>query len=184
MRKNYSKKTILFALAMLICMTSYAQKTEENKESKDGKYGKFDMEIGFQSSILTSRSPGDSYTVYPFFFLESRWQLKQQPINVGLSVSASQIVRHYEGFSDKTFRTIPIMAIADYQFGRGKKVNPYVGLGVGISLNQNDYDPFKTYFAATPRIGVRFFKFMNLQVGYLLTLRDYSRMYVNLGFYF
>ena len=189
------KKFLLLIAATILYTVTYAQDakvsevievSEEDEEDKEGKYGKFDFEIGFQVPVLASTYPGNDYNIAPLLFLEGRWQLEKQPIDIGFHMGISAIVREFSDGSDASYRAFPVLAVSDYQFGRGKKVNPYVGLGVGISMNDmvRGPGPDRVSFAAMPRVGVRFFKFLNIQVAYLITHRDFSRMYVNLGFYF
>ncbi len=168
------KRIYLLAVALLFCVTAYAQTT---LGGSDREYS-IDLEVGLQVPVYDPMSNGGDYSIIPFVSLEARYQLRR-PIDVGINMSATVIERDNGG----KFRTIPFLAIADYQLARGDKVNPYIGLGAGISFNQSDFIPHATHFALSPRIGVRLFKFINIQVGYLFTHKDFSRMYVNIGFY-
>ncbi len=169
------KNKILLTIAILFCTTTYAQ---------EDSYGRFDMEGGFQIPILGATIAGSDYSISNYAFFEGRWQLKKLPINIGFNFSCTEVSQDNGYTYDNYYSAIPILAVTDYQFGRGKDVNPYVGMGVGVSINQLNDNSSEVHFAATPRFGIRFFKFINLQLGYLITHRDYSRMYVNIGFYF
>lgn len=149
-------------------------------------YGRFDFEVGVTTPIVASKIDGMSRSPIPFFYLEGRWQLEPQPIDVGGYMSMSAVKHKFSNGNNKNYRTFSILAVADYQFGRGTRVSPYVGLGIGVSetiiLTQMD----GTYwgFSASPRVGVRLFKTLNLSTGWLLTRKEYSNLYCNIGFYF
>jgi hypothetical protein len=67
-----------------------------------------------------------------------------------------------DGFRDARLDQIPILATVDHQF-RGKKIAPYVGLGLGVSLYNFNYVPtlgsgetvFNASFSMMPRLGIR-----------------------------
>ena len=167
------KKIVLICMAVFSSLSLFAQ---------DKEYGKFDFEIGFDIPVAASKVEGTTNSSVPFLYIEGRWQLESQPLDVGFHVGLSGIKRKFSGGHDN-YNSYTILAVTDWQFGRGKRVNPYVGVGLGVALNYpiwSDADGF----AATPRVGVRFFKWANLSMGYLFTHRDYSRLYCNLGFYF
>jgi outer membrane protein W len=176
------RKAIL--MAVVAVMTAMGANAQEKKE-----YGNFDFEIGFTTPVAAAVHKGTTNDIVPFVYLEGRWQLKQQPVDVGFQMGLSVVKRKFDVGGENSYRTFPVLAIADWQFGRGKKINPYVGLGMGMAETTivNDLSTWNTEkwsFAASPRVGVRFFKFANISAGWLLTRKDYSRVYCNLGFYF
>ena len=173
------KKSIL--LVVVAVMSAVGANAQEKKE-----YGKFDFEIGITAPVAASSIAGKTNAPIPFFYLEGRWQLKQQPIDIGFYTGISVVQRKYSGSYDN-YRMTPVLAVADWQFGRGKKVNPYVGLGMGVSetLIVAGMGKGTWKFAAAPRVGVRLFKTANISAGWLMTTRkDFSRVYANVGFYF
>jgi hypothetical protein len=153
--------------------------------SAQNDYGKFDIEIGFDVPLAASKVEGTTNSVVPFLYVEGRWQLETQPLDVGFHVGISGIKRKSSGGHDN-YNTFTILAVTDWQFGRGKRINPFIGTGLGVSKNGSPtmIDGNKWAFAATPRVGVRFFQHVNFSVGYLATQKDYSRLYCNLGLYF
>lgn len=161
-------------MAVIVSLPLYAQRKEQG-------YGKFDFEMGFEVPVAAFRFDGAKNEPIPFLHMEGRWQLEPQPVDIGFHLGISAVKRN--GYS--SYRAIPVLFIADWQFGRGNRFNPYVGMGAGVSLNDIVFgSPDYTNFAISPRVGVRCFKFMNLSAGWLVTKRDYSRLYANLGFYF
>lgn len=174
-------KKILVLLLALICF-SLTSKAQERS------YGKFDFEIGLTTPITASSIEGYNNVISPGFYLEGRYQLNSTPIDLGLHIALSSVRREDTDASmvHSDYRIIPIMAIADYQFNRGGKFNPYVGVGGGVSLNTivNEIGADSAKFIIAPRFGVRCFKFMNLGATYYITQKDYSRLSFNLGFYF
>jgi hypothetical protein len=170
------KKLLLVALALCSSVSLFAQSND---------YGKFDFEIGFNIPVAASKVDGMTNAIIPFLYVEGRWQLEAHPVDVGFQIGISGIKRKYEGGFDR-YNSSTLMAISDWQFGRGKRINPYVGIGAGVSFNGEPRSmQGKSYtFAVAPRVGVRLFKFANLSVGYLFNQKYYSRLYCNLGFYF
>ncbi|MGF1587166.1 MAG: hypothetical protein ACFCUM_17745 [Bacteroidales bacterium] len=96
------------------------------------------------------------------------------------------VIKRSFGKDYENYRATPIIIISDYQFGRGQRFNPYVGLGMGISENVivNTFGRGAVDFVISPRAGIRCFRFLNLALGYHLTHKDFSRLYGTLGFYF
>lgn len=170
-------KKIIITVISLMC--SFAMSAQERT------YGRFDFEAGFEVPLLAASHSEKTNGIVPGFHIEGRWQLEMQPIDVGFHVGLSVIKRKFDS-DHENYRTVPIMAVADYQFGRGKKFNPYVGLGAGVSMNTivNHAGSDKPSFIIAPRIGIRCFKFLNIAIGYQFTQKDYSRLYCNIGFYF
>ncbi len=181
------KRLFLAAIATCCSLATFAQKSND--------YGKFDFELGFDVPTVAGKIDGYKNSVVPFLYFEGRWQLEQQPIDLGFHLGISVVSRKDINASESDitnesndYRLVPIMAVADYQFGRGKRFNPYAGIGVGVSQNclVSDFGtPSEWRFPIiAPRIGVRCFKTMNLGLTYYLTQRDYSRLNFSLGFYF
>jgi len=173
------KKITIALLALIVSLPLYAQRKEQG-------YGKFDFEIGFDVPLAAPQVEDYNNRLIPFLYFEGRWQLDRQPIDIGFHVGVSSIQRRYKGMNEGNYRAMPLLLIADWQFGRGKRFNPYVGMGAGVSLNDILPSTYKgtTSFALNPRVGVRCFKFMDVSAGWLITRREYSRLYANLGFYF
>lgn len=164
----------------------------DNSFRKERGYGKFDFEAGLGTAVGTSKIAGERNIAGVDLHLEGRWQLESRPIDVGVQIGASSVLRRGIGpngekdYGDKTsYSSQRIMAVADWQFGRGKTFNPYAGLGAGVASNAitwgfgGDAD-----FVFSPRIGVRCFNLVNVSTGYLFTGKEYRRIYFNLGFYF
>ena len=171
------KKVLLSAVALLVAVSAGAQKKA---------YGKFDLEIGGEISVHTVSTghPGQTHT--PVGYIEGRWQFDAVPVDLGLSMGLSMFKRKSGDLIDGVYKFSPVMAVADWQFGRGRMINPYVGLGMGITEDKDaaDWPSPVWYFAIAPRAGVRFFRCANLSVGWLVADVEYSRFYANLGLYF
>jgi GNAT superfamily N-acetyltransferase len=175
------KKVIMMAAVAVMAAMSASANAQEKKD-----YGKFDFEIGYQVSQGSESIPAPNYTYTPYGYVEARWQLNAVPVDLGAHIGVALYKRTSGDRRYSTIRTFPIMAVGDWQFGRGAKVNPYVGLGLGYAevKDATDWSSSKWSPAISPRLGVRFFKCANLSVGWLATDIEYSRLYCNLGFYF
>lgn len=171
------RRYLIVLLAAMLSTPLYGQRKERD-------YGNFDFEFGFDIPVAAAVLPDMTNYIIPGLYFEGRLQLEQLPINIGFHLGLS-VMQRRDGYKDN-YRAVPFLAIADWQFGRGKRFNPYVGLGAGLSLNvlSNTVHDQRANPAIYPRVGVRCWKFLNASMGYLATEKDYSRLRFNLGFYF
>jgi opacity protein-like surface antigen len=169
-------KQITLFLFLLLYVTTAAAQTSN--------YGRFDFEIGIDVPVAAGKIAGYHNHVGMGFSMEGRYQLQQVPVDIGLHIGVSNMDRMLDNSDERDrdeFRTAPILAVGDYQFGRGTRWNPYAGIGLGVSLNPNFGH---ADFAFMPRVGIRCFKFMSIDVSYLITRQHYSRLITGIGFYF
>ena len=173
----HMRKIVLALIALLYtCLLAGAQ---------DIRFGKFDFELGFEIPVAAASHPGKTNASTPAIHIEGRWQLRAQPIDLGFHIGLSVVKRKFDD-DYESYRSVPSLAVAHYQFGRGTRFNPYAGLGIGISQNVilNEWDTKGTDFAAMPCIGIRCWRSLNISFSYLVTRKDYSRLLANIGFYF
>lgn len=146
---------------------------------------KFNFEIGLGYSLAAQKHDAENLKYKLGFYFEERYNLPVTPVNIGLQVGYSTFIRVSGG--DDDFRSLSILPVADYNFRKGKKINPYAGIGMGIAFNNMGgifNVGFKTNFCIMPRIGVRFINHLNLSLDYQISHTDYSHMNVHFGFYF
>ena len=124
--------------------------------------------------------------------LEGRYNFKGTPWDCGLMLDLSTARRGYshlyEDGNDRwqNNRTLALALTGDYNFLQGKKVNPFVGTGIGVAFNDvvgDEYFPSKgtsVYFA--PRAGVEFFHHVRISAQFNICRKGYNNMSVNLSF--
>lgn len=92
----------------------------------------------------------------------------------------------YEG--NQNNRTLTIGVVGNYNFRRSSKVNPFVGLGLGIGFNDAVGDvtfPSKgTSLVVMPRIGVEFWQLFRLTAFATVCRTGYNCAGLTLGFSF
>lgn len=152
--------------------------------AQNGNYGRVDVEFGLDAALIGNSFESTTNHTMPGFHFEIRFQVKENPVNGGFHFGTSTIKRKYSDGTHANFTTAPFLLVTDYQFGRGTNINPFVGLGMGLSINSSRAVDDEVTFALSPRVGVRFFKFYSATLGYLATQQDFSRLYFSLGFYF
>jgi hypothetical protein len=146
-------------------------------------FGKFDLELSIINiPVLAPNVPYHKNQINPLgFYIEGRWQFNKLPVDLGFHIGMNSVTRlPNDGSASYGDTVLSILAVSDYQFGRGTKWNPYVGLGIGVAAEHIK----QPYAAVMPRVGIRCFKFMNISVGYLATGGYDSRLVTSIGFYF
>lgn len=132
-------------------------------------------------------------------YFEMRFNLRKVPVDIGWRLDYSMYEKYYgvvNGvyYEDYHFSPFSFLAVTNYSFGRGRRVNPYAGFGIGVygnfSLRSCDdcyemtSNDSKTPFAFVPQIGVKFFDRINLSVSYTFTDRNWQHASLRLGYYF
>jgi opacity protein-like surface antigen len=72
--------------------------------------------------------------------------------------------------------------VAHYNFGQGKKINPFVGLGLGLTHCQWDGEYMGTTLATTPRFGVELFHHLRISFQFEFNSMDYNSASISVGF--
>lgn len=115
----------------------------------------------------------------------ARYNIPHCNWSAGLEFRLNEITRKYnvvnpqgrvESLSDKHSGG-SFLAIGEYSFNHGSKVDPFVGCGIGFSLNES-FDLFNTDshtdFCISPRAGVELFSHLRIGVGFHFTRKEYS----------
>lgn len=114
--------------------------------------------------------------------LEARWNLRRLPLDVGITLNASG--RRHGGYD---YQTTALMVVSDWNFHRGEKISPFVGLGVGTAYMQRGYWFFReeqTAFAIMPRVGLELFRHWRVGVELNITKGHYNNMSLSVGYAF
>lgn len=110
--------------------------------------------------------------------LELRYNLPSSAFDVGaaLTIQGRRFSEKIEAFEYKstTYGTVFIGVLGDYNFSQGRKVNPYVGLQLGMGLND-------TYFMAAPRIGVELWHHLRVESIFYLGAKEVNMFSISIG---
>lgn len=127
------------------------------------------------------------------FGVSGRYNFPYSEWSVGLDIQLNPMRRNFDvkhdGHSftaDNNNRATYFLVTADYNFFQGKKVNPYVGVGMGFSVN----DPLDCYydshgstdFCFSPRVGVELLYHIRVAAGMIFTRKPYSGFFATVGF--
>ena len=90
---------------------------------------------------------------------------------------------HNDVLSNSSFG---IQLVADYNFGQGRRVNPFVGLGIGLGGNSSDdldycSTPDGSHFVMRPRVGVELFHHVRLSLSSNINRYGYNNLALSLG---
>lgn len=204
------KRLTLIALAALLTAPSaFAQTGVKRHEVEVSIAGNYPL---FQISGPYSGSERDHIVPYQNCFMFEatvayRNNLPDIPLALGAEVQFGATARNTGGkyaVSDGSgrymnygagWRTLAASFTVEYDFLRGRKVSPFVGLGAGIGLCQSPLDEGKDMApiwlrlypvapCVTPRVGVEFFNGLRLTLRCLITRKEYSSVSLGIGYAF
>lgn len=168
---NLNRK-ILVALALTITIGATAQNEVKTFEI-EGKIG---------ATYPTQKYFGDR-RVGASLGLESRWNLRQLPIDVGAEIYYGSALRRYQG-EDQSNRIFSLSAVGHYNFMRGSRLSPFVGLGIGTG-SCDVVEGFKDNEGGTvvvsPRVGVELFHHLRLTVDARFARKGYNTVGITVG---
>lgn len=180
------KKIISFVLVVLInTVVAYGQSNHSIVQMLEGE-----VRAGF-TTPLGGYHTGKSQ-ISASLGLEGRYNFKGTPWDCGLMLDLSTAYRGYNHLYEEgndrwqSNRTLALALTGDYNFRQGKKVNPFIGTGIGVAFNDvvgDKYFPSKgtsMYFA--PRAGVELFYHLRISAQFNLCRKGYNNMSVNLSF--
>ena len=124
--------------------------------------------------------------------LEARYNFKGTPWDCGVLLELSTARWGYnELINDghdhwQSNRTLAFAAVTDYNFRQGKKINPFVGTGLGIAsldVVGDEYYPSSgiSLFIA-PRVGIEFLRHIRLTTQFNISKKGAHNFEVTLGF--
>ena len=122
---------------------------------------------------------------------EGRYNFKETPWDCGLMLDLSTACRSYSHLFDsgsdmwQTNRTLALAATGDYNMRQGTKINPFVGIALGIGMNDvvgdNLFSESYTSFIFVPRIGVEFLSHIRLMAQLNISRMGYNNLSITLG---
>lgn len=165
-------KAILAALAVIITLSTSAQNEVKT----------FEVEAKVGVTYPTQRYFGDKQ-VGPSLGLEGRWNLSQLPVDVGAEIYFGSALRRFNG-EDQSNRIFSLSAVGYYDFLRGMKASPFIGLGLGTG----SCDVVKGYkdnegaaLVVSPRIGIELFNHLRLTFEARIARNCYNTMGLTIG---
>lgn len=170
-----TKRITTLIIAIVCCATSFAQKVEVRR---------LEGEIGVGLVNGASKLSLDGCDAGPLLYAELRYNLRALPIDVGVQLSSSYFHREADGQADRLqTKSGNIMAVADYNLFRGRKISIFAGAGVGcgvlnltapISITRPDEQwsgystgEGKAKISIMPRFGVELFNHLRLTLFYV-----------------
>lgn len=121
------------------------------------------------------------------------YNLPKVPVDVGLYAQLDAVSREYNlaaiGLShlssnEQVNVTLSLGAQAHYNFHRCEKVNPFVGLGLGVAFNSDNatiMDSGGTSFAVMPKVGVEFWQIFRLTGYAMICRKGYNSLGITVG---
>lgn len=193
------RKLFLAALVVLVSTVSlYGQ----------NRGHKFEVGAGFAPFFLSSVDDGIQFPFKIDAYAEWRYDFGKH-VDLGAKldykICPARVYDFMSGVSyDGTQHYGALLALADYNFLPGNKVNPFIGIGLGPAMiidnekrSQIAYEregqyvaPLGTYppdfmFVATPRIGIELFNHLRLSTSVDMSLEDTSwPVCLNVGWVF
>ena len=171
------KKTLICLLALFWAWALHAQNNASTLEVR-----RIEGEIGLGLVFATGKLQFDRVNTGATGHIELRYNLRRQPIDVGVQVSGAIFHRESDMAGRLKFRGWNLLAVSDYNYRRGRRVSLFGGLGLGYASIINSapitFDNTQPHwgristgdktgsFCVMPRIGVEFFNHLRLTLDY------------------
>lgn len=170
----------LFSISSLLMITGAKASAQKINSVKP-----FEVEISVGGTYGIGKYVGENQ-IGPAFAIEGRYNFPQTPMDLGLEIYGGSTTRKYED-SNLSNRILSLTTYSDYNFMRGKKFSPFIGVGVGIAsckVVQGYYgnDAVKAIF--TPRIGIEIFNYFRVTAYSKLGYRGYNNWGISVGYAF
>lgn len=124
--------------------------------------------------------------------IEGRFNFKGTPWDCGLMFDLSTARRDYEHLYNDGYdrwqnnRTLGLAVTGNYNFRQGTKINPFVGMAMGVAFHDvvgDKYFPSKgTSMLFSPRLGVEFIYHIRLMAQFNICRNGYNNFSLSVGF--
>jgi opacity protein-like surface antigen len=162
-------KRLLFVLFALLPMCSFAQEVEVRRVEGSISLGASFFEDSFYES--TAGEIGLLSSV------ELRYNFRSVPMDVGVMSMLDIRGGDCELCNGSWENNLSFLAVADYNFRRGKRVSYFAGVGVGATF----YDANTTKLCFMPRVGMEFFNRLRLTMAYMAGPNAKNTLNLTLG---
>ena len=168
-------KRIIFFLLFILCIVS-AQAQHKFR---------FGLGLNDPSPIEKGGNQNSQLSAY----LQASYRLTDR-FNIDFGVHSESYTTNDDGWYEGSY-SLAVVPGANYLFPlKTKKVLPYVGLGTGISFDfDNVSDGFssptvRVHPVLVPKVGIQFFKHLDVTFRYYITHPDFDRLMVGIGYTF
>lgn len=171
---------------ILCCVACFAQQKERRTVEVELGAG---ILYSFDKAIFDVTDPG------AVLFAEVKYVFPSMPLDIGAQASC-QIFRRKSELDLMDYTSSNILLIADYSFYQTPSARAYLGLGAGVGFFEEDRflerdAPGSFYsrqgaapFCAMPRIGIQFFRHLDLSLSYLIEDRANQNLSFRIGYVF
>lgn len=172
--------------------------------------GPVEWEFQVGGTLPLNSYHGGSANLSTLVGMELRYNIKNTPLDAALSVGLSCVSRNYRlnlpyyddepnhrlnsyytqpYDAEQLHRTVYFALGANYNFGQGKKCNPFAGLGVGYAAKDIVHDVVYGYgekpsAVFIPRFGVELFRHIRVTCSSHITRNGYNDISLALGVVF
>ena len=179
-------KTCTLIVVMLCCFSVNAQ-VRDVQRFEGGVHIGLTVPVGSYNDGKTVIGAGTG--------LELRYNIPSSSWDCGVLINATTAVRRFSWVDtwtnilyndiEQSNRSVNFALVGDYNFGQGKKVNPYAGLGVGITdyaaLNDVLYDVSGSGFVVLPRVGVELFHHVRIGLTSMFHRKGFNNCEFSIG---
>lgn len=180
------RKHLLLILALVATTCLYAQTTRVRSFE-------FEPRLGI-TMPLNNFNDGDKF-IGPTLGMELRYNFKDSPFDIGMAIDIATAVYDFEFFDEVCFsleqsnRTAVVSLTGDYNFLQGRKVNPFVGAGLGVAFHKVVHDEAyplseSAKMAFTPRVGVELWRHLRFTLSAGFSSKGYNNLRLTVGYAF
>lgn len=145
----------------------------------------FELEVALGATFPIDKYVGNNQ-LGPALSLEGRYNFNQVPFDLGLEIYMGSTARRFED-SNLSNRIASVSLFSDYNFMRGSKIFPFIGVGIGYAscdVVQGSYGDDAKKVLVTPRLGVELFRHLRLTCYSRLCMKGYNNFGVSVGYAF
>lgn len=158
-------------------------------EYKDIQRFEFEIRTGLTTPIGSYH--GGTAQTGAALGMQGRYNLKNTPWDCGLLLELTTARRGFMLLADKNLdvwqsnRTLAFAATGAYNFHQGGIINPYVGVAIGIGINDvvgdNIYPSKYTSLFFSPSLGIECLRHLRLTISSNISRKGYNNLQVSLG---
>ena len=171
------KKSIVLLLALILIPTIMRAETPNVQPLEGG------LSIGYAAPLASFH--GGNSKGGATFEGELRYNFPESKFDAGMFLQFDAVMREYPK-DTQTNRALLYGLSSHYNFRQGKKVNPFVGIGLACSFNDavNEvyYESNRYGFAINPRFGVELWHHLRITAGFQFTRKSSHSFNLAVGF--
>lgn len=149
-----------------------------------------EFELHFGAALPLDHIPASNASGGPVLGMELRYNFKNSPMDVGIALDFTSLYYEFESVPDELEQnnhTTTIGFTTDYNFGQGRNVNPFVGIGLGLGVHDalldvvdgtNDCNNTVEF---SPRIGVELWRHLRLTLSGNIACKYYNGVALTVG---